>query len=210
MFWLVVVVGVIYYLFFYLPSETERIKAETERLKKERLSKEHNNSLDVLPKKSKEINLNKNTSKPLPSTSLKYKKDRVTHCHSCKSYLDSLSNIECDDCGWLICDKCGACEYDCSKTKKQQNKKKLAIATAATATTLAAKSEVDDKEDWIAGTYGIPTQIVKSSENNNDNNDNNDDYDDYDDYESVGFDDHETDYSVDYGYAEDLSDDERY
>jgi len=33
---------------------------------------------------------------------------RVTHCYSCKGNLDSDFHIECNACGWLICE-CGAC-----------------------------------------------------------------------------------------------------
>jgi hypothetical protein len=44
----------------------------------------------------------------MPST----KKIRVTHCFACKSHLDSRLQLECSECGWIVC-QCGACE--CSK-----------------------------------------------------------------------------------------------
>jgi hypothetical protein len=36
------------------------------------------------------------------------KRHRVTHCYACKVELDSTCHIECNECGWLICE-CGAC-----------------------------------------------------------------------------------------------------
>ena len=40
------------------------------------------------------------------------KKLRITHCFACKSALDSRLQLECSECGWIVC-QCGACE--CSK-----------------------------------------------------------------------------------------------
>jgi hypothetical protein len=34
---------------------------------------------------------------------------RVTCCYSCKTNLDSRVQVECNDCSWMICPKCGAC-----------------------------------------------------------------------------------------------------
>ena len=39
---------------------------------------------------------------------------RATHCYACKCDLSSMSNLECTNCGWLIC-KCGACGCGYSK-----------------------------------------------------------------------------------------------
>lgn len=33
---------------------------------------------------------------------------RVTHCWSCKNPLDNKVDIECVECGWIVC-TCGAC-----------------------------------------------------------------------------------------------------
>src|SRR5690606_37080753 len=33
---------------------------------------------------------------------------RVSHCWSCKNPLDNQVDIECVECGWIIC-RCGAC-----------------------------------------------------------------------------------------------------
>lgn len=33
---------------------------------------------------------------------------RVTHCYNCKGPLDNSIDIECAQCGWIICG-CGAC-----------------------------------------------------------------------------------------------------
>lgn len=33
---------------------------------------------------------------------------RLTHCYNCKTTLDSSIDVECNECGWLVCD-CGAC-----------------------------------------------------------------------------------------------------
>jgi hypothetical protein len=33
---------------------------------------------------------------------------RVTHCWSCKSQLNSVTDLECAVCGWILCE-CGAC-----------------------------------------------------------------------------------------------------
>lgn len=38
----------------------------------------------------------------------KGKLHRVTHCWSCKGPLDNSVDIECNNCGWIIC-TCGAC-----------------------------------------------------------------------------------------------------
>jgi hypothetical protein len=47
--------------------------------------------------------------KPYSGVNLKTTKlHRVTHCYSCKKKLDSHFHIECNACGWLICE-CGAC-----------------------------------------------------------------------------------------------------
>lgn len=44
---------------------------------------------------------------------------RVTVCFSCKEPLDNRIDIECNACGWIICNRCGACgcDYDPSKRK---------------------------------------------------------------------------------------------
>ena len=36
------------------------------------------------------------------------KKERATHCYSCKKELNNIIDIECNVCGWIICN-CGAC-----------------------------------------------------------------------------------------------------
>ena len=36
------------------------------------------------------------------------KQHRKTHCYSCKQNLDNLVDLECANCGWIIC-RCGAC-----------------------------------------------------------------------------------------------------
>jgi len=33
---------------------------------------------------------------------------RSTHCYSCKSGIDSSTDLECVRCGWILC-SCGAC-----------------------------------------------------------------------------------------------------
>lgn len=43
------------------------------------------------------------------------KKFRTTYCHRCKTNLSSRVNMECLSCGWLVCPKCGACEFNCKK-----------------------------------------------------------------------------------------------
>lgn len=37
------------------------------------------------------------------------KKHRATHCYGCSRELDNNIDIECNICGWIICDYCGAC-----------------------------------------------------------------------------------------------------
>ena len=45
------------------------------------------------------------------------KAHRVTVCFSCRESLDNSIDIECNSCGWIICDRCGACGcgYDPNK-----------------------------------------------------------------------------------------------
>jgi hypothetical protein len=33
---------------------------------------------------------------------------RVTHCWDCKKHLDNSIELECNSCGWILCE-CGAC-----------------------------------------------------------------------------------------------------
>jgi len=42
------------------------------------------------------------------SSQRKTKLQRVTHCYNCKGHLDNNSDLECLECGWIIC-TCGAC-----------------------------------------------------------------------------------------------------
>jgi hypothetical protein len=34
---------------------------------------------------------------------------RVTHCYACTTNLDNKVDLECRNCGWIICAECGAC-----------------------------------------------------------------------------------------------------
>lgn len=36
------------------------------------------------------------------------KRSRATHCYSCRTKLDNSIDVECSQCGWIIC-VCGAC-----------------------------------------------------------------------------------------------------
>ncbi len=45
------------------------------------------------------------------------KKHRITHCYECKESLDNSSDIECNICGWIICDL-GHC--DCVRRENQR------------------------------------------------------------------------------------------
>lgn len=36
-------------------------------------------------------------------------KKRISHCYACTKTVASYVNRECNNCGWLICNKCGAC-----------------------------------------------------------------------------------------------------
>ncbi|NDV93116.1 hypothetical protein GTH32_18260 [Alteromonas sp. 345S023] len=119
------------------------------------------------------------------------RKNRATYCHSCKSSLTSSNDKECANCGWLICSICGACEYNCSKSKSQANK---AIALGAATLVSAATSAKDN--------YG-------------------EDYDDnevYDTFSDYGYDEYESSYdsepeidtSIDEGYAEEIDWEDRY
>lgn len=46
---------------------------------------------------------------PVPSVRLLTgRRHRVTHCYNCRSPLDSLVDVECSACEWIIC-RCGAC-----------------------------------------------------------------------------------------------------
>lgn len=33
---------------------------------------------------------------------------RITHCWDCKKHLDNSIELECNSCGWILCE-CGAC-----------------------------------------------------------------------------------------------------
>lgn len=48
------------------------------------------------------------------SISSQSKKHRITHCYNCKEVLDNSTNLECNTCGWIIC-QCGACGCGYSK-----------------------------------------------------------------------------------------------
>lgn len=120
-----------------------------------------------------------------------YKRNRVTHCHSCKTNLASVSEKECSNCGWLICPNCGSCEYSCSKSKSHSNKA-LAIGAAAVASS-AAHSQMDYEDEFV------DDEIYETYSSY--------DYDEYEsdyDYES------EIDTSVDLGYAEEIDWEDRY
>lgn len=48
-----------------------------------------------------------------------YKEERINelyryknHCWNCGSSIDSKNNERCDDCGWYICSRCGACSQE--------------------------------------------------------------------------------------------------
>jgi predicted RNA-binding Zn-ribbon protein involved in translation (DUF1610 family) len=119
------------------------------------------------------------------------KKNRATHCHSCKTNLTSVNEKECSSCGWLICPHCGACEYNCSKSKSHSNK---AIAVGATA--VAASFAVSKDED-VEGYADEEIYETYSSY-------------DYYEYESSYDDEPEIDTSVDLGYAEEIDWEDRY
>jgi len=75
----------------FLDSETDRIET-----KKNRQISRHKDHLAKLGKPYSGVRLNSPTEK------------RVTHCYSCQKGLDSDIHLECNGCGWLIC-QCGAC-----------------------------------------------------------------------------------------------------
>ncbi len=77
-------------------TEEERIK-ETEQLHKKLL-----NSLGI-----KYLGISYPHSK---------KKERATHCDSCKKELNNIIDIECNACGWIICN-CGACGCEVENPK---------------------------------------------------------------------------------------------
>lgn len=56
------------------------------------------------------------SSKGLKSAGLKRtnKQHRVTHCYNCKKDLDNSIQVECGNCGWIVC-SCGACGCGYSK-----------------------------------------------------------------------------------------------
>ena len=37
------------------------------------------------------------------------------HCWRCNASIDSRKNKRCSQCGWYICNNCGACESDCPR-----------------------------------------------------------------------------------------------
>ena len=131
-----------------------------------------------------------------PSSSTKpYRKNRATHCHSCKSSLTSANDEECSSCDWLICPNCGACEYSCSKSKsksKSKTNKAISLGTAAVvASSISAKDtytkEYEDNE--VFDTFSDYD---------------NEEYESRYDYES------DIDTSVDEGYAEEIDWEDRY
>lgn len=74
-----------------------------------------------------------------------YRKNRVTHCHYCKTKLNSEDHDECTSCSWLICPECGACGYDCLMSKslsrtesnREENPQKIKAAEYARAISIA-------------------------------------------------------------------------
>lgn len=40
----------------------------------------------------------------------------INHCWHCDSTIDSNYCQQCSECGWYICNKCGKCNPDCSRT----------------------------------------------------------------------------------------------
>lgn len=142
--------------------------------------------------KKKNSNYNYSYDTPPDSVTSYKKRNRVTHCHSCKTNLTSLSEKECSNCGWLICPNCGACEYSCSKSKSNSNKA-LAIGAATAVATSTAHSKIDYEDecadDEIYETYSSY---------------------DYDEYESGYDNESEIDTSVDLGYAEEIDWEDRY
>lgn len=121
-----------------------------------------------------------------------YKKNRAYHCHSCKTNLTSVNEKECSSCGWLICPHCGACEYNCSKSKSHGNK---AIALGVTAAVAASSAVAQDEqvEDYA------DEEIYETYSSY-----------DYDEYESSYDYEPEIDTSVDLGYAEEIDWEDRY
>ena len=75
----------------YIAEVMERLE-----LKKQRAIQKHKEYLIKIGKPYSGVNLETT------------KVHRVTHCYSCKENLDSDFHIECNACGWLICE-CGAC-----------------------------------------------------------------------------------------------------
>ncbi len=43
-----------------------------------------------------------------------HKKTRETNCWNCKHIINNKINLECSECGWIIC-FCGACRSNCGE-----------------------------------------------------------------------------------------------
>lgn len=46
------------------------------------------------------------------------KASRFTHCYACKEELDNLHGDECNSCGWIVCNFCGACGCGYTRTNE--------------------------------------------------------------------------------------------
>lgn len=46
------------------------------------------------------------------------------HCWKCGASINSNNNRRCSECGWYICNNCGACEYDCPRYTSASNNSK--------------------------------------------------------------------------------------
>lgn len=43
-----------------------------------------------------------------------FSKERDAYCYSCKKVLSTLTQLECEDCDWILCE-CGACGCNYNK-----------------------------------------------------------------------------------------------
>lgn len=65
------------------------------------------------------LEFEKQKNKIKASTNIHNNEDEyINHCWKCGGPIDSSKNRQCEFCGWYICNKCGACSYECFHTKK--------------------------------------------------------------------------------------------
>jgi len=82
-------------------------RAHLRNLKQEYKVRKEDNYLSVVQERHRQF-MSK-AGRIAPESKRASKKNRVSHCWSCKQPVDNTIDLECSACNWIICGSCGAC-----------------------------------------------------------------------------------------------------